>query len=104
MTDETIFLTVADRSGLPAARRMIASLRTFGGALADAPLWVFSPEADRLAGLADRSTRLFPQENVPTTACLFAEKVVACARSEALAPGGTRSLVWIEHQTHKEPS
>jgi hypothetical protein len=96
MTDETVFLTVVETASLPAARLMIASLRAFGGALADAPLWVFSPEPERLPGLAGPATRLLPLEPLPDTPCLFAEKVAACARAEALLPSGTRSLVWID--------
>ncbi len=74
---------------------MIASLRTFGGPLANAPLWVFSSHPGRLVGLEDHATRLLPLDP-PATPCLFGEKVAACASAEALTPTGTRALVWID--------
>jgi hypothetical protein len=96
MKNETIFLTVVDPSSLTAARLMVASLRAFGGELADAPVWVFSSHPGELAGLEDAATHLQPLDGLQFTPCPFAEKVAACARAEAIVPAGTRSLVWID--------
>jgi hypothetical protein len=96
MKNETIFLTVVDPSSLTAARLMVASLRAFGGELADAPVWVFSSHPAELAGLEDAATHLQPLDGVQLLPCPFAEKVAACARAEAIVPAGTRSLVWID--------
>lgn len=96
MQDETLFLTAASPSSLTAARLMIDSLRSFGGRLATAPVWVFSTRPQALGGLESGLTRLLPLDPPASTPCLFAEKVAACARAEALAPKGTGALVWID--------
>lgn len=96
MNNDCLFLTVVSPSDLPAARLMIASLRAFGGELAGAPMWVFSPQPEQIASLEDPHTRLFPLGPVPASPCLFAEKVAACARAEQRIPAGTTSLVWID--------
>jgi hypothetical protein len=81
------------------ARLLLSSLRSFGGALADCPFWVFRggdrqlPEA--LAGFGGLSLfGLEPEEDL--AGFPFAAKVSACALAEKLAAAqGVRTLVWM---------
>jgi hypothetical protein len=76
---------------------MIDSLRTFGGELADAPFWVFSPDLEPVRALETGATRVLPLPVAdPAAGYPFGKKVAACARAEELAPAGTRSLVWVD--------
>jgi hypothetical protein len=76
---------------------MVSSLRTFGGVLAEAPVWVFTTDmqAARQVGTANtRPVLLEAADRLP--AYPFSRKVAACALAEQLAPPGTGSLVWID--------
>ena len=97
MNTDTIFLTYASAESLPAVRLMIASLRVFGGELAEVPVWVFLFGTETVRTFKDEHTLLIPLKVPdPVTALPFGSKVAACARAEQLAPAGTRSLVWID--------
>ncbi|MEW5869820.1 MAG: hypothetical protein AB1894_11135 [Chloroflexota bacterium] len=103
----TVFVSMC-RSALGAqhVRFLAHSLRTFGGPLSGAPLWVFlphsasaplDPEIDpgRFSGLDPVHFIPFSLEpDVPDY--LFSEKVHACARAEALADAQARTLVWLD--------
>lgn len=94
---DTIFLTTVSIKNLTLVRRMIASLRTFGGELADAPFWVFASDLEPVRALETDQTRIHPLTVPdPVTGYPFGKKVAACARAEELAPAGTRSLVWVD--------
>jgi hypothetical protein len=93
----TIFLTIASKNNLTEARQMIDSLRTFGGELADAPIWVFASDLQPVRTLETDSTRILPLTVPdPVASYILGKKVAACARAEELVPTGTRSLVWID--------
>lgn len=92
---DTLFLTTASAKNLTLVRRMIASLRTFGGELADAPFWVFATDPDSVSAIETDQTRILPL-TAPVAGYLFGKKVAACARAEELAPAGTKSLVWVD--------
>ncbi|MBM3127232.1 MAG: hypothetical protein FJ009_01190 [Chloroflexi bacterium] len=97
---QTIFLTtVRSIKGKACARILIDSLRAFGGALCDAPVWVFEANAQNApcADLAGNGVRVIPL-NVPEGVrdYIFGDKVYACAQAEAIAPPDTQSLVWID--------
>ena len=97
METKVIFLTTATLQSAPAVRLMIDSLRSFGGELSEALVWVFSRDADSIQKLEEEHTRIFPLSvSDPVAAYRFGEKVTACAQAEELVPTGTRSLVWID--------
>jgi hypothetical protein len=93
----TIFVTSVSTSDLPAVRLMDDSLRSFGGELAEAPVWVFLSEPSVAPDFKHTNTHILPFKAPDLkTGCLFGNKVAVCARAEELAPAGTSSLVWID--------
>lgn len=96
---QTVFITtVRTPYGRQRAGWLIDSLRTFGGPLAQSPVWLF--EADPRAEcrrLAQDGLTIFPLQ-VPEMIrqALFSEKVSACAQAEAMAGREVSSLVWID--------
>lgn len=81
------------------ARLMIDSLRTFGGAWSNCPVWVFVPVADRISGNLQglegvEVLRLDVEDALRRY--LFGDKVAACARAEELARPDTRTLIWLD--------
>jgi hypothetical protein len=97
---QIIFLTlVRSPRGKANARILIDSIRTFGGALRDCPIWVFETNSQKAAcqDLAGTGVQVIPL-NVPDTVrdYDFGDKVCACAQAEAMAPPEVQSLVWID--------
>ena len=80
------------------AGRLIESLRTFGGAFAACPVWLFDHAPDRVPdavlALPGVTTRLL---EIPPGlgSYILADKVCACAQAEALAGDAVDSLVWV---------
>ena len=100
MTKQTIFLTtVRSAPGKVCARILVDSIRAFGGALCDAPVWVFeaNPQKAPCNELAGNGVQVIPL-NMPETVrdYIFGDKVCACAQAEALATSETQALVWID--------
>jgi hypothetical protein len=92
-----VFVTIAGRRNLDEVRLMIASLRTFGGVLAQSLVWVYSKDPGICIGLEDEHTRCFPLVvEDPLTSNLFGSKVTACAQAEKLTCSGYDTLVWID--------
>ena len=97
--NQTVFMTtVRTPYGRQRAGWLIDSLRTFGGPLAQSPVWLF--EADPRAEchrLAQNGLTIFPLQ-VPDALkqALFTEKVFACAQAEAMAGPEVGSLVWVD--------
>jgi hypothetical protein len=97
--DRLVFVTLVGtaRQESP-ARLLIDSIRAFGGALRDCPIWVFEadPEGAPCGDLESLGVRVLPL-TVPATVRpnWFAGKVSACAQAEELAAPGVRSLVWL---------
>ena len=97
---QPVFLTLVRSSGEKAgARVLIDSIRAFGGALRDCPIWVFEANSPitpchDLTGNGVRSIPL----NVPETVrnYIFGGKVYACAQAETLATPDVQSLAWID--------
>ncbi|MBN1642557.1 MAG: hypothetical protein JXA09_15085 [Anaerolineae bacterium] len=90
------------------ARLAIESLRAFGGALADSPVWVFhtcalGPSAGGASpglGALDRVDIVHLQAEGRAAGYFFAAKVRACALAEAMADQeGVRSLVWLSPES-----
>lgn len=97
---QTVFLTsVRSAHGKVYARILIDSIRTFGGALRDCPIWVFEANSHKVPcqELEGNGTRVIPLD-VPNTVrdYMFGDKVYACARAEAMATPEVQSLVWID--------
>ena len=97
---QTIFLTsVRSARGKANARILIDSIRAFGGALRDCPIWVFEANSQKAScqDLASDSVQVIPL-NMPDTVrdYIFGDKVYACAQAEAMAVSGVQSLVWID--------
>jgi len=94
----TGFLTVVNsKQEERQARRLIESLRSFGGQLRDCPVWVFAPRSQALDDLAGmRNVARYPLEiEAPCRHYELADKVFACAKAEELAGAEIRSLVWL---------
>ena len=97
---QTIFLTsVRSARGKANARILIDSIRAFGGALRDCPIWVFetNPQKASCQDSASDSVQVIPL-NVPEAVSdyIFGNKVYACAQAEAMATPEVQSLVWID--------
>ena len=97
--EPVIFLTLvrAERD-VAGARTLIASLRAFGGALAQNPFWVFNacPAETVYRDLEAFGARVIPLNTpAPIRDYAFGDKVFACAQAEALATPA-RTLVWID--------
>ena len=90
---------VSSAEAAGAVRVLIDSIRSFGGPLSNAQVWVFDtdPHAGLSSGPAAPGVRVLPL-NVPETppGYWLADKVAACARAEALAGPGVKSLVWFD--------
>lgn len=91
---DTIFITSTSTDEFPSVRLLEASLRSFGGELAEASFWIFV-KSPPVARIGNKHTCLIPLA-VPPPAFRFGRKVAACAQAEQLAPAGTRSLVWVD--------
>jgi hypothetical protein len=100
MTPHAIFITkVRTPAGRAAARLLIESIQTFGGEMSGCAIWVFAtdPQNEPCRDLASPQVRVLPL-SVPEAVrhYPFGDKVLACARAEALAPTGVQSLIWLD--------
>ncbi|MDD2695935.1 MAG: hypothetical protein PHD58_08415 [Anaerolineales bacterium] len=96
---EIVFMILVSSSEeLRCARRLIASLRDFGGVLSRRPVWLFAAGAESAPCQepASESMSVIPLQ-VPENlrAYLFGAKVAACAAAEAMARERVRSLVYL---------
>ncbi len=94
-----VFVTLVESAAdASAARLLVAGLRRFGGAMGAGPVWVFDSAPDAGArGLAGPGVDTVPLDVPPSLAAYpYGAKVLACARAEARAHGGTRSLIWLD--------
>jgi hypothetical protein len=96
--NKVLFFTLGTTAeDLRAVALMVGSLRTFGGELAEAPLFIYTTDVQAATQLEAANTRLVllnDADRLPTYP--FRMKVAACAQAEQLAPPGTGSLVWID--------
>jgi len=100
MSEHAIFITkVRTPAGKAAARLLIESIQTFGGEMSGCPIWVFAtdPQHESCRDLANSQVQVLPLP-VPETVkhYPYGDKVLACARAEALMPAGVQSLVWLD--------
>ncbi len=99
INDQPLFVTlVRTAAGRSAARLLIESIRSFGGALSQCPVWIF--EADPHNVPCDQ-LRGPNQEVIPLSLSgvlghyPFAHKVCACAQAEQLVGNTEGSLIWV---------
>ncbi len=96
---QTVFMTIVNSEKTKRnARALIHSIRDFGGALRDCPIWVFAPNAQAdCRDLAADGVQVIAL-NVPSRIrdYVFAAKVYACAQAEAMVVPETRSLACID--------
>lgn len=85
------------------ARLLLASLRAFGGALANSPVLLFAtdlpehPARETVMALQDegvQAVRLAPDAMLGDYP--FAAKVLACLRAEEIVASRARTLVWLD--------
>ena len=96
---QSVFLTlVRSARERSRARLLIDSIRSFGGAMSDCPIWLFEadPAQAPCASLAGAGVKVLPL-NVPDAMRRydFGDKVYACAQAEAMA-AGVQSLIWAD--------
>ena len=99
VSGQTVFLTwVYSPRQRWCARVLVDSIRAFGGALSQCPVWLYeaNPAQVPCADLQDLGVRVLPLD-VPegVRGYILSSKVCACAQAEALAAPETRSLVWL---------
>lgn len=101
MTNAIAFVTMVSEPGeIPEARRMMDSIRAFGGPMSACPVWLFEadPDGAPCGSLAGEGVEVVPL-TVPDALrrCFFGGKVWACAEAERMAvSAGVRSLVWMD--------
>ncbi len=95
----TVFVTVVGNAEQrDKAELLIDSLRTFGGAMRECPVWLFeadsegTPCGDLVGGGVEVYPLILPER---VRGSRFAGKVFACARAEEMAGPDVRSLVWV---------
>jgi glyoxylase-like metal-dependent hydrolase (beta-lactamase superfamily II) len=96
-----IVLCVASPSDERAAVMLIKSIREFGGAYKDSPVYVFQDNADEnpCLMLKKMGVNLLPLEIDPSARdYLLSRKVYACSQAEKLLAGKAESLVWFDNQ------
>jgi hypothetical protein len=84
------------------ARVLVRSLRAFGGALADRPVWAMVPAGQRALDAlgGEPGVDLVPFEADPDARAFpFGGKVNAAAAAEECAEGQTARLVWLDADT-----
>ncbi len=93
-------MTVNNSQELVQTRLLIQSLRTFGGALRNCPVWVFVPDEGTAASrdFEGLKTEVYPLI-VPDTVrhYWFARKVCTCAQAEGAVTPGIKSLIWFSY-------
>ncbi|HEY47993.1 MAG: hypothetical protein AMJ88_13275 [Anaerolineae bacterium SM23_ 63] len=99
-THQTVFLTLVRTTGERArARILIDSIRSFGEAMSQYPIWLF--EADTVKApcksLEGMGIQVLPL-NAPNSVrrYYFGDKVYACARAEEMTPQEAQTLIWID--------
>jgi len=100
-TKMAVVLCVASPSDERAAVMLIKSIREFGGAYKDSPVYVFQDNADENPCLVIKNmdANLLPLEIDPAARdYLFSRKVYACAQAERLLAGKAESIVWFDNQ------
>lgn len=98
--DQSVFLTlVRTISERTCARILIESIRSFGGAMSQYPLWLFEADRERAPckNLESASVHVIPL-SVPEAVrhYYFGDKVYACARAEEMANLQVQTLIWID--------
>lgn len=94
-----VFVSLVHRSDdVSRARLLVDSIRTFGGFLAQAPVWLYAAGGQGQTELRAPGVEIRPLA-VPDAASgyPFAGKVWACAQAEAQAEQWCRSLVWMSN-------
>jgi len=104
MNDETnyqsVFVTlVRNPSQIAQTHLLINSIRSFGGALSQCPVWVFesNPQKASCESLKDTNTKIFSLK-VPDSVkeYLYGDKVYAGRQAEEMAGSKIRSLIWMD--------
>jgi hypothetical protein len=96
--DVCFMLMFRSAAGERLARLVIDSLRAYGGALRDCPVWAFVLDPERVSHALPGMQgvhRLPLVVEADSSSYLFAEKVYACATAEEMAGADVRSLVWL---------
>ncbi|HYF94494.1 MAG TPA: hypothetical protein VD969_19925 [Symbiobacteriaceae bacterium] len=102
--EKIVFCSMAtcDES-LAEVRTLLASLRAFGGEMAQSPFWIMVPESDpglRALALDDPCVRVVPFSWEPGEASFpFTRKLAAGAAAEALLAGAAGLVAWMAPET-----
>ena len=100
ITDQTVFLTLVRTTGERArARTLIDSIRSFGEAMSQCPIWLFEadPQEAPCKSMESMGIQVLPL-NVPPNVrhYYFADKVYASAQAEEFATAKVQTLIWID--------
>ncbi len=99
--DQTVFVTwVYSVRQRWCARLLIDSIRSFGGALSECPIWLFEANPSQVPcdDFENKAVRVLPltlPDPVRHYAVYLAHKVYACAQAEELATPKVQSLIWL---------
>ncbi|MBI5030486.1 MAG: hypothetical protein HZB51_08160 [Chloroflexi bacterium] len=100
MSERVVFLTVVrSRAEKKRARMLMDSIRAFGGALCNCPMWVFETNSldAPCRDLAGNGIQVIPLQMPETVRHYeFGDKVFACAQAETRVTTEIHSLVWID--------
>lgn len=95
------FILVTSPDAEVHARFLIKSLRTFAGDLRACPIWVFTPNRERVSSLFKdlEKVEVFPITiDEAFSRYYFTYKVHTCALAEKMAEHKVKSLVWLSPQ------
>ncbi len=99
MNGSSIFFTIiGSDEEKPFMKNMCESIRTFGGAMGDAPIWAFNanPQKVDCRNLADLQVQVFPLDlSGLTRRYPFRNVVLACAQAEEQACQDVKSLIYV---------
>jgi hypothetical protein len=100
ITDQTVFLTMVRTTGERArARILIDSIRSFGEAMSQCPIWLFEADPQRAPckSMEIMGVQVLPL-SVPNSVrhYYFADKVCASAQAEEIASAKVQTLIWID--------
>ncbi len=92
------FIIISADEEKPYVKFLCESIRTFGGVMANSPIWIFNanPQQVDCKNLADQQTQVFPLDYSGSMRRYpYRNVVLACAQAEEQAAPEIKSLIWV---------